>query len=178
MCLQNLCSRPFSWCMLTHQLGSLAQHVECVFSYLSNSRYVQMTSLLVTGDVSMPCTPGNTDLEVQHTPTAALECVDFEFKEGFFVQVTPDDASLLCALGDITLDDKHYQKAWDVSKGRSTRAQRSLARSAQRQQHWEEVGSFTCAVADNHSWRSSLSLFCNPSPIRRLKNANKEAVQS
>ena len=63
------------------------------------------------------------------------------------MQVTPDDASLLCALGDITLDDKHYQKAWDVSKGRSTRAQRSLARSAQRQQHWEEVGSCTYAVA-------------------------------
>jgi len=110
------------------------------------------------------------------------------------VQVTPDDASLLCALGDITLDDKHYQEAWDMSKGRSTRAQRSLARSAQRQQHWEEVGNFTCAVADDHSWpavqkdqircslaeqitdcrqsRSSLSLFCNPRPIRRLQNAN------
>ena len=71
---------------------------------------------------------------------AALE---FEFKEGFFVQVTPDDASLLCALGDITLDDKHYQTAWDVSNGHSTRAQRSLARSAQRQQHWVEVRRFT-----------------------------------
>ena len=72
-----------------------------------------------------------------------------------FMQVTPDDASLLCALGDITLDDKHYQKAWDMSQGRSTRAQRSLARSAQRQQHWEEVGSFAWtvawAVADDHS---------------------------
>ncbi|DBB11777.1 hypothetical protein WJX82_011005 [Trebouxia sp. C0006] len=65
------------------------------------------------------------------------------------LQVTPDDASLLCALGDITLDDKHYQKAWDMSKGRSTRAQRSLARSAQRQQHWEE--------AEGH-WEKALGL--------------------
>ena len=55
------------------------------------------------------------------------------------LQVTPDDASLLCALGDVTLDDKHYHEAWGVSKGRSTRAQRSLARSAQRQEHWDEV---------------------------------------
>jgi len=55
------------------------------------------------------------------------------------LQVTPEDASLLCALGDITPDDKHYHQAWEVSKGRSTRAQRSLARSAQRQDKWEEV---------------------------------------
>lgn len=95
------------------------------------------------------------------------------------MQVTPDDASLLCALGDITLDDKHYQKAWDMSKGRSTRAQRSLARSAQRQQHWEEVGDFTWAVADDgHLWRFFCSLFCNPRPLRRLQNAINAAIKS
>jgi len=91
------------------------------------------------------------------------------------VQVTPDDASLLCALGDITLDDKHYQEAWDMSKGRSTRAQRSLARSAQRQQHWEEVGSFICSSTDNHSWRSSFSLFLQHNPVRRVQNANQQS---
>ncbi len=85
-------------------------------------------------------------------PKAAL---DSKFQPKFRIQrscmqVTPDDASLLCALGDITLDDKHYQKAWDMSKGRSTRAQRSLARSAQRQQHWEEVGSLICFCTEDH----------------------------
>ena len=56
----------------------------------------------------------------------------------------PEDASLLCALGDITLDDSHYQHAWEASKGRSTRAQRSLARSAQRQQRWQQVTFNSC----------------------------------
>ncbi|KAL3155216.1 hypothetical protein ABBQ32_013155 [Trebouxia sp. C0010 RCD-2024] len=65
------------------------------------------------------------------------------------LQVTPDDASLLCALGDITLEDKHYHQAWEASKGRSTRAQRSLARSAQRQQHWDQ--------AEGH-WEKALGL--------------------
>ena len=60
-------------------------------------------------------------------------------------QVTPDDASLLCALGDITLDDTHYERAWEVSSQRSTRAQRALARSAQTQQKWAQVSHYTRA---------------------------------
>ncbi|BDA46600.1 Tetratricopeptide repeat protein 27 [Coccomyxa sp. Obi] len=60
------------------------------------------------------------------------------------LEVTPDDARLWCALGDLTLKEGHYHTAWERSGQRSTRAQRSLARSAQREknydraaEHWE-----------------------------------------
>lgn len=44
------------------------------------------------------------------------------------LQVTPSDAKLWCALGDITGQAAHYSKAWEVSGLRSSRAQRSLGR--------------------------------------------------
>ena len=56
-----------------------------------------------------------------------------------WLQVTPDDPRLWCALGDLTLKDEHYETAWQRSGRRSTRAQRSLARSAQREKNYEEV---------------------------------------
>lgn len=46
------------------------------------------------------------------------------------IQACPDDAKLWCALGDITQQDEHYVKAWEVSNHRSSRAQRSLGRWA------------------------------------------------
>jgi hypothetical protein len=55
------------------------------------------------------------------------------------LQVTPEDARLWCALGDLTLDDEHYRTAWERSGRRSTRAQRSLARAAQRDKDYERV---------------------------------------
>ena len=56
------------------------------------------------------------------------------------MQVTPDDARLWCSLGDLTLEDAHFHTAWERSGRRSVRAQRSLARSAHRQQKYTEVG--------------------------------------
>ena len=47
-------------------------------------------------------------------------------------QVTPDDPRLWCALGDLTSEEGHFETAWERSGRRSTRAQRSLARAAQR----------------------------------------------
>ena len=44
------------------------------------------------------------------------------------MQANPDDARLLCALGDLTLEPQHYEEAWRTSGCRSSRAQRSLAR--------------------------------------------------
>ncbi|KAK9803992.1 hypothetical protein WJX72_011120 [[Myrmecia] bisecta] len=62
------------------------------------------------------------------------------------LQVTPDDSRLWCALGDLTLDDAAYETAWERSGHHSTRAQRSLARSAHRRKeyaksakHWEKA---------------------------------------
>lgn len=46
------------------------------------------------------------------------------------LRAAPDDPKLWCTLGDIQGCDEHYVKAWEVSGGRSARAQRSLARSA------------------------------------------------
>lgn len=43
------------------------------------------------------------------------------------LEVEPS-ANLWCVLGDIKRDEAHYAKAWDVSKGRSARAARSLGR--------------------------------------------------
>jgi hypothetical protein len=54
-------------------------------------------------------------------------------------QAAPDDARLLCALGDLTVDDACYERAWAASGGRSVRAQRSLARSAQRRRDFAAV---------------------------------------
>lgn len=55
------------------------------------------------------------------------------------MQVTPNDARLWCSLGDLTLEDAHLHTAWERSGHRSVRAQRSLARSAHRQQKYAEV---------------------------------------
>ena len=42
----------------------------------------------------------------------------------------PEDPRLWCALGDVTLNEDCYLKAWEVSGRRFGRAQRSLGRSA------------------------------------------------
>ncbi len=64
------------------------------------------------------------------------------------MQVTPDDARLWCALGDLTLKEEHYHTAWERSGQRSTRAQRSLARSAQREKDYDRVR----ALSDAWVW--------------------------
>ncbi|GAB4823953.1 hypothetical protein N2152v2_010999 [Parachlorella kessleri] len=52
------------------------------------------------------------------------------------LEATPDQPRLWCTLGDLTLEDKHYQEAWERSGHRSARAQRSLARNAMRRGDW------------------------------------------
>ena len=44
-------------------------------------------------------------------------------RERLAVNETPN---LLCYLGDVTNDPEHYVKAWEVSKGKSSKAQRNL----------------------------------------------------
>jgi uncharacterized protein HemY len=69
------------------------------------------------------------------------------------LQITPDDHRLWCALGDLTLKEEHYLTAWERSEQRSTRAQRSLARSAQREKEYAKVGART-----HWAWIFGLSL--------------------
>ncbi|CAM6029244.1 unnamed protein product [Sphagnum balticum] len=59
------------------------------------------------------------------------------------LQLCPNDPRLWCSLGDVTLDDELYKKAWEVSGHHFARAQRSLARMAYNQgdylksmEHW------------------------------------------
>lgn len=66
------------------------------------------------------------------------------------LESTPNDPKLWCGLGDLTLDDEYYRRAWEVSGQKSARAQRSLARSAMRsgdyqtaQEHWEKAVSIS-----------------------------------
>lgn len=82
-----------------------------------------------------------------------------------WVQVTPDDPRLWCALGDLTLKEEHYETAWQRSKHRSTRAQRSLARSAQREKDHEKacvVPRASCFPFPTFGWR------CLPMPLSCL----------
>lgn len=51
---------------------------------------------------------------------------------------TPNDPRLWCSLGDATNEDAYYEKALDVSNNRSTRAKRSLARSAYNRGDYEK----------------------------------------
>ncbi|KAI1653735.1 hypothetical protein F4813DRAFT_373273 [Daldinia decipiens] len=51
----------------------------------------------------------------------------------------PNAPRLFCILGDMEDDPKHYQRAWDVSNGRFSRAQRSLGELHLRTQKWEEA---------------------------------------
>ncbi|KAL1904388.1 hypothetical protein Sste5344_009888 [Sporothrix stenoceras] len=46
---------------------------------------------------------------------------------------------LFCILGEIENEPKHYDRAWDLSKGRYSRAQRSLGEHYLQQQEWEKA---------------------------------------
>ncbi|KAI5084964.1 hypothetical protein GOP47_0001133 [Adiantum capillus-veneris] len=74
---------------------------------------------------------------------AALDLIKERLKQ------QPDDPRLWCALGDVTLNEDCYEKAWEVSKHRFGRAQRSLGRSAYNKA--EYVGSM-------HHWEAALTL--------------------
>ncbi|KAL9681816.1 hypothetical protein QQ045_013604 [Rhodiola kirilowii] len=54
------------------------------------------------------------------------------------LSVTPHDPRLWCSLGDVTNDDSCFEKALEVSNDKSTRAKRSLARSAYERGDYEE----------------------------------------
>ncbi|KAF6170939.1 hypothetical protein GIB67_014756 [Kingdonia uniflora] len=49
----------------------------------------------------------------------------------------PNDPRVWCSFGDVTKNDAHYEKALEVSNNRSTRAKRSLARSAYNNGNYE-----------------------------------------
>ncbi|CAK7212138.1 hypothetical protein SCUCBS95973_001340 [Sporothrix curviconia] len=57
---------------------------------------------------------------------------------------------LLCILGDIEADPKHYERAWDLSKNRYSRAQRSLGEHYLQHQEWEKaLDAYRKAVSAN-----------------------------
>ncbi|KAJ9159621.1 hypothetical protein P3X46_025118 [Hevea brasiliensis] len=62
---------------------------------------------------------------------AAVELIKTRLSE------IPNDPRLWCSLGDVTNDDSCYEKALQVSDNKSTRAKRSLARSAYNRGNYE-----------------------------------------
>ncbi|CAH2072538.1 unnamed protein product, partial [Thlaspi arvense] len=56
--------------------------------------------------------------------SAAVDLINAQLSE------RPNDPSLWCSLGDVTIDDSCYEKALEVSNDKSVRAKRALARSA------------------------------------------------
>ncbi|OIS97025.1 PREDICTED: tetratricopeptide repeat protein 27 homolog isoform X1 [Nicotiana attenuata] len=63
---------------------------------------------------------------------AAVELIKSQLSE------RPCDPRLWCSLGDVTNDDKCYEKAQEVSGNKSARAQRSLARNAYNRGEYEK----------------------------------------
>ncbi|XP_038693277.1 tetratricopeptide repeat protein 27 homolog isoform X2 [Tripterygium wilfordii] len=63
---------------------------------------------------------------------AAVELIKTRLSE------LPNDPRLWCSLGDVTNNDDCYEKALEVSKNRSARAKRSLARSAYNRGDYEK----------------------------------------
>ncbi|XP_010933771.1 uncharacterized protein [Elaeis guineensis] len=61
----------------------------------------------------------------------------------------PNDPRLWCSLGDVTNTDAYYEKALEISKNKSARAKRSLARSAYNRGDYE---------ASKIIWESALAL--------------------
>ncbi|KAI5480633.1 TPR repeat containing protein [Pseudohyphozyma bogoriensis] len=49
------------------------------------------------------------------------------------------EAKLWCTLGELENDPKHYEKAWEVSKGTSSRAQRSLGAVYWKTNDWDKA---------------------------------------
>lgn len=72
-------------------------------------------------------------------PSCMLLVLQRELKAPDALQAEPDNAQLLCALGDVLREEQHYHRAWEVSRGRCTRAQRSLAKNAMQRGDFAQV---------------------------------------
>ncbi|CAK7267705.1 hypothetical protein SEPCBS119000_002687 [Sporothrix epigloea] len=62
----------------------------------------------------------------------------------------PNAPRLFCILGDIEADPRHYDRAWELSSSRYSRAQRSLGEHYLQQQEWEKaLDAYKKAVSAN-----------------------------
>ncbi|XP_020527481.1 tetratricopeptide repeat protein 27 homolog isoform X1 [Amborella trichopoda] len=95
---------------------------------------------------------------------------------------TPEDPRLWCSLGDVTNNDVNYIKALEVSKNKSARAQRSLARSAYNRadyenaiRHWEAALALNSLYPDG--WFALGSAALKAREFDKAIDASTRAVQ-
>lgn len=79
------------------------------------------------------------DDEVAVENITSLKAADFMGPERHSAAAPPNTPRLWCILGDLENNISHYEKAWEVSKHRYARAQRSLAESYLRTQDFEKA---------------------------------------
>ncbi|KAH7286932.1 hypothetical protein KP509_32G028400 [Ceratopteris richardii] len=94
----------------------------------------------------------------------------------------PDDPRLWCAMGDVTFNEDCYEKAWEVSKHRFGRAQRSLGRSAYNKaeysksmQHWQAA--LTLNPLHSDGWFALGSAALKARDLDKAVDAFTRAVQ-
>ncbi|KAM5354220.1 hypothetical protein ACJ41O_000870 [Fusarium nematophilum] len=90
-----------------------------------------------TGDDSASSPKDADDEDISEGDVTLLRAADFSGPER--VPPPPNAPRLFCILGDIENEPAHYERAWDISRGRYARAQKSLGEHHLRQKEWEKA---------------------------------------
>lgn len=121
---------PTSW-HLQGELASLLKSLGCVGAALDIYERLQLWE----------------DVIACYQQLGKREKAESVIREQLAAKETP---SLLCFLGDVTRDMTHYQRAWELSNGRSARAMRGLAYVHFSEERFEEaVDCFEKSLAIN-----------------------------
>ncbi len=106
---------------------------------------------LIRWQLFQPTNPSETRSNAEdetEVDVLSLKAVDFEGPER--VPPPPNAPRLFCILGDIETQPQFYERAWELSKHRYSRAQRSLGEHYLQQRNWEAaLDAYKKAVSAN-----------------------------